>query len=183
MRACLDACVLYPTILREILLGFATKGLFEPIFSDRILEEWTRATVKIGPEAQAQARTEALLVRASFPKAMVREQLQIEAQLSLPDENDLHVLAVAIAGHADCIVTFNAQDFPRPVLAEHGLDRRDPDGFLWDLTSRHPAVGREVIHGVVATAERMAGTPIGAKKLLKKAQLNRLAKMIADPGL
>lgn len=181
MRACLDACVLYPTVLREILLGFAAKGLFEPVFSDRILEEWTRATAKIGPEAQAQARIERLLVQANFPKAIIREQPQIEAGLTLPDANDLHVLAVAIAAHADCIVTFNAQDFPRPVLAEHGIDRRDPDGFLWDLTSRHPNKGRAVIADVLATAERMAGQPIGARKLLKKAQLNRLAKLIADP--
>jgi predicted nucleic acid-binding protein len=181
MRACLDACVIYPTILREILLGFAAKGLFEPVFSERILEEWTRATAKIGPEAQAQARVEAVLVRANFPKAMVREQPRIEARLALPDANDLHVLAVAIAAHADCIVTFNAQDFPRAVLAEHGIDRRDPDGFLWELTCRHPDEARAVIADVLATAERMSGQAIGAKKLLKKAQLNRLAKLVADP--
>ncbi len=45
----------------------------------------------------------------------------------------VHVLAIAIAGHADCIVTFNAKDFPRHLLAEEGLERRDPDGLLWQL--------------------------------------------------
>ncbi len=181
MRAALDACVIYPTVLREILMGFAAKGLFEPILSERILGEWTRATAKIGPEAQAQSQIEAALLRLAHPRAMVRAQPEIEARLNLPDPNDTHVLAVAIAGHADCIVTFNAQDFPRGVLADHGIERRDPDGFLWDLTSRYPVAGRAVIMDVLATAERLSGQVIGVKKLLKKAQLNRLAKMQADP--
>ncbi len=111
-KAVLDACVLYPTVLREILQGAAAAGLFQPVFSDRILREWTRAAAKLGPEAQAQAEAEAQLLRAAFPKAVIREQPTIEARLLLPDPNDVHVLAVAIAAGADSIVTFNAQDFP-----------------------------------------------------------------------
>ena len=61
MKAVLDACVLYPTVLREILLGVAARGLYEPLWSDRILREWTRATAKLGPEAVAIAEGEALL--------------------------------------------------------------------------------------------------------------------------
>ena len=60
MKAVLDACVLYPTVLREILLGVAARGLYEPLWSDRILREWTRATAKLGPLAQAQAEAEGL---------------------------------------------------------------------------------------------------------------------------
>lgn len=181
MRAVLDACVIYPSILRDILIGFAAKGLFEPVLSDRIVEEWTRSTAKIGPEAQALAKTEAMLLRANFPNAFHRVQPQDEAGLSLPDPNDVHVLAVAIASHADCIVTFNAQDFPRPILAEHDLDRRDPDGFLWEIASHHPSEAKAVTEAVLAKAEKMAGETIGIRRLLKKVQLNRLAKFLADP--
>ena len=39
MKAVLDACVLYPTILREILQAAAEAGLYQPVFSDRILRE------------------------------------------------------------------------------------------------------------------------------------------------
>lgn len=181
MKAVLDACVLYPTVLREILQGVATKGLYEPLWSDRILREWTRATLKISPEAQAQAEVEAALFRAAFPRGWVREQPDIEKRLLLPDPNDVHVLAVAIAGHADCIVTFNAQDFPRHVLAEEGIERRDPDSLLWQLWSSHPQAVTEVITAVHATAERMLGAEIPLKKLLKRAQLPRLAKaMLAE---
>ncbi len=176
MKAVLDACVLYPTVLREILTGVAALGLYEALWSDRILREWTRATAKLGPAAQAQAEVEAALFRAAFPRGQVREQPGIESRLLLPDPNDVHVLAVAIAGHADCIVTFNAQDFPRHVLAEDGIDRRDPDGLLWELWSFHPAQVTDVVIRVHGVAERMAGSAIPLRSLLKRAKLPRLAK-------
>lgn len=178
MKAVLDACVLYPTVLREILMGCAAAGLYTPLFSDRILREWTRATAKLGPAAQVIAEGEAVSLRASFPTAIVREHANIEARLSLPDPNDVHVLAVAIAGHADCIVTFNAQDFPRHLLSEEGLERRDPDGFLWELWSRHPQDVGRVVAAVHATACRLSGEEFTLKSLLKRAKLNRLAKAL-----
>ena len=176
MKAVLDACVLYPTVLREILLGVARLGLYEPLWSDRILREWVRATAKLGPVAQAQAEGQAALLRANFPRGFVRENRDIEARLLLPDPNDLHVLAVAIAGHADCIVTFNAVDFPRHVLAADGIDRRDPDGLLWQIWSHHPGQVEGVVRDVHATAEQMAETSIALKSLMKRAQLPKLAK-------
>lgn len=178
MRAALDACVLFPTVMREILLGVAQAGVYEPLFSERILQEWVRATAKLGPLAQMQAEGDALLTRTQFPRAMVREQPGLQARLMLPDPDDLHVLAIAIAGHADCIVTFNAQDFPRHILAAEGLERRDPDGFLWQLWSDEPEAVAGVVARVHATAERMAGQPIALKSLLKRAQLPKLAKAL-----
>ena len=178
MKAVLDACVLYPTVLREILLGVAVQGLYEPLWSDRILGEWVRATAKLGAVAQAQATGEAVMLRARFPRGFVRENRDIDARVVLPDPNDLHVLACAIAGHADCIVTFNAVDFPRHVLAAEGIERRDPDGLLWQLWSHHPAQVEQVVHGVHEIAERMAGADIPLKSLMKRAQLPKLAKGI-----
>ena len=68
MKAVLDACVLFPTVLREILVGVAKSGLYTALWSDRILEEWARATRKIGPAAEALARGEVALLKATFPK-------------------------------------------------------------------------------------------------------------------
>ena len=178
MKAVLDACVIFPTVLREILLGVAVAGLYQPLWSERILGEWVRATAKLGPLARVQAEGDAALLRAAFPRGLVRAQPDIEARLLLPDINDVHVLAVAIAGHADCIVTFNNRDFPRHLLAEEGIARRDPDGFLWQLWSHHPAAVTEVVMAVHATAERLAGAAIPLKALLKRAQLPKLGKAV-----
>jgi len=181
-KAVLDACVLYPTILRELLQGAAAAGLFQPVFSDRILREWTRAAVKLGPLAQAQAEAEAALLRAAFPRGLIRERTDIEARLLLPDPNDVHVLATAIASSADAIVTFNAADFPGHVLAEEGLTRRDPDGFLWELHSLAPDVMAGVAEAVRAKAEQISGQPFAMKTLLKRVRLFRLAKSLqAEP--
>ena len=56
MRAVLDTCVLWPTVMREMLLGVAATGAFEPLWSERIFEQWARASEKYGAEAVAQAR-------------------------------------------------------------------------------------------------------------------------------
>ncbi|MES2539725.1 MAG: PIN domain-containing protein [Pseudomonadota bacterium] len=175
-KAVLDACVLYPTILREILQGAAEAGLYQPVFSERILREWVLATAKLGPAAPAIAEGEAALLRATFPRAVTREHPEIDARLLLPDPNDRHVLATAIASGADAIVTFNAQDFPGHVLAAEGITRRDPDGFLWELQSRYPEVIGGIVEAVRAKAEAISGRPQPLKPLLKRARLFRLGK-------
>jgi predicted nucleic acid-binding protein len=178
MKAVLDACVLYPTILREILQGAGEAGLYHPVFSDRILREWVLATAKLGPEAPAIAEGEAVALRVAFPRAVVRYHPEIEARLHLPDPADKHVLATAIASGADAIVTFNAQDFPGHVLAAEGIKRRDPDGFLWELQSRHPETMARIVDGVRAKAEAISGQAQPLKPLLKRARLYRLAKAL-----
>ena len=182
MNAGLDACVILPPVRREILSGVARAGLYEPLWSDRILREWVLALRKFGPEAVVQAEGQAALLRADFPRALIAERPMIEARLLLPDRNDLHVLAVAITGHADHIVTFNARDFPRHVLAEEGIGRRDPDSLLWELWSHHPGEVAGVVSEVHATAERLAGQVLPLKALLKRAQLPKLAKALVAQG-
>jgi predicted nucleic acid-binding protein len=178
MKALLDACVLYPTVLREILIGAARAGLYQPLWSDRILEEWARATVKLGPGAEAVARGEVAVLRAEIPGASVTPKAGLEARLHLPDLADIHVLAAAIAGGADVIVTFNAKDFPRHVLTEEGLRRMDPDEFLRTLHETYPDAVAAVVETVRAKAEALSGEPQPLRALLKRAQLPRLGKRL-----
>lgn len=182
MRALLDANVLYPTVLREILVGAARAGLYRPLWSDRILEEWARATVKLGPGAEVIARGEVAALRMAFPGAAVALPEALVARLWLPDPNDIHVLAAAIAGHADLIVTYNAADFPRHTLAEEGLDRQDPDQFLLALHDKAPAAVGAVCETVRAEAERLSGQPQPMRSLLKRARLPRLGKRLGGQG-
>lgn len=179
MKAVLDACVLYPTVLREVLLSVARAGLYTPQWSARILEEWARAAARSGPVAEAEARGAAALMGAAFPRALLPPQPGIEARLVLPDPADEHVLAVAIGGGADAIVTFNRADFPQGVLAGEGIVRRDPDGFLWELWSHHPETVAAAVEVVRAEAERLSGRPQPVRALMKRAGLPRLGKALA----
>ncbi|EPX80432.1 RSP_2648 family PIN domain-containing protein [Salipiger mucosus] len=180
MKVLLDTNVIYPTVMREVLLGVAATGAFTPLWSGRILEEWARAARKLGPDGEAQARAEIAQVRAAWPAAEVAWAPSLESRLWLPDPADLHVLAAAIAGSADVIVTVNAKDFPRNILADEGLSRADPDGFLLGIWQAQPGMVAEVCARVRAEAERLSGEPWPMRKLLKKARLPRLGKALSD---
>jgi len=178
VKVTLDACVLYPTVLREVLLGCAQQGLFTPLWSPRILEEWARATIKLGPGAETVARGEIAALSARWPEASVLPRDGDLRRLHLPDKDDVHVLASAIAGSADAIVTFNARDFPRQLLADEGLLRIDPDRFLLDLFAAAPDLVRGATGAVHAKAERLAGETFDLRALLKRATLPRLGKAL-----
>ena len=179
MRVLIDACVLYPTVMREVVLGVAAKGLFDPRWSPRILEEWARAARKIGPQGETIARGEIAAITARFPRAQVQIPQGVEARLWLPDPNDIHVLAAAVGCSADAIMTVNAKDFPRNELADEGLQRVDPDGFLVDLAIQNPDAVQSVGEAVVTEAHRLSGEPWEMRKLMRKARLPRLGKLLA----
>jgi predicted nucleic acid-binding protein len=180
VKVVLDACVLYPNALRRILLGVAQEGVFEPLWSDRILEEWARATRKLGPAAEVEARAAIAMIKQDFPRAMVRDASAAEARLHLPDANDVHVFATAIVGGADAILTFNAMDFPRHVLAAEGITRRDPDGFLWELWSHDAGpVSRAVMRAKGMAEAATEGPEKTLRGFLKRAGLPRLGKAMA----
>lgn len=178
MRLCLDACVLYPTVLREILLGVAGQGLFTPIWSARICEEWRRAAERLSPGDGVIAEGEIVALNARWPQASIPADPGLEARLWLPDPGDIHVLATAISGQASGIITLNLRDFPARELAPHGQVARHPDAFLYDLWLDRPEPVATVVAQVHANAQSMAGVPLDLRKLLKRARLPRLGKAL-----
>ncbi|MEM6825086.1 MAG: PIN domain-containing protein [Pseudomonadota bacterium] len=179
MRLLIDACALYPTILRQVLLGVAATGEFTPLWSARILEEWARAAAKIGQEDMA--RGEIAAVQALWPEAEVAVSAETEARLWLPDPGDIHVLAAAIDGGAAALLTLNLKDFPTRILSAEGIVRRDPDGLLAEAFAARPEDVGSVIADVLkdAWAAGVAGT---RRDVLKRARLPRLAKALDQRG-
>ncbi|SLN12873.1 RSP_2648 family PIN domain-containing protein [Ruegeria meonggei] len=179
MKAVLDTCVIYPTVMREMLLSAARLGHFTPLWSARILEEWARAARKLGPEGEVQARAEIALAQANWPMAERPAAPGEERRLWLPDSADIHVLATAVTASADVIVTVNAKDFPRNILSEEGLERRDPDGLLHSFWQADPDGITQTATRVLAEANRLSGTQWTLRALMKKARLPRLGKALA----
>jgi len=178
MRVMLDACVLYPTVMREVLLGCAAAGLYEPRWSARILEEWARAAAKLGAADEARTRGEIALLAARFPRAEVRYDPGREARYWLPDPADVHVLAAAVAGSCDAIMTMNTKDFPKSVLDDEALLRKDPDTFLRDLIDVAPDEVAGVAATVLAEANRLSERDWTIRALMKKARLPRFGKAL-----
>ena len=177
MRVLLDACILYPTVLREILLGVAARGGFAPLYAPRILEEWARAAARAGPQVEQQARVEIALLRAQFPKGEVTPDLQIEQTLSLPDLDDIHVLAAAIKAEAEVLLTANLRDFPGRTLSRHGIRAQAPDALLLQLLEEGVPVA-DVVGEVQARTQHISGREQPLRPLLKRAGLPRLGKRL-----
>jgi predicted nucleic acid-binding protein len=129
--AVLDACVLYPAPLRDLLLSLASEGVFGARWTLEIQDEWIRNLTanRADVKPEALARTVELMNNAIEDCLIENYQFMIDA-LTLPDVNDRHVLAAAIVGHADAIVTFNLKDFPEAAASSHGIEILHPDDFV-----------------------------------------------------
>ena len=180
MRAFLDACVLYPSVLREILMEVAARGGFVPLWSDRVLAEWMHAAARLGPEGAMIAAAEIARLRAAFPDALCPADTAAEALLDLPDAADKHVVASAQAGGAACIITLNLRDFPTRALFATGLRAQSPDDFLMALWLADPAPVEAAVDQVQRATEAHSRRPQPLRALLKRASLPRLGKALGS---
>jgi PIN domain len=164
--ALLDACVLVPNALCDTLLRFAEAGFYRPLWSQQILDEVFSAVCRIHPEidpARVQHRLDSM--SQAFSGANVVGWEAVAAGQDLPDANDRHVLAAAIAGGGQSLVTFNLQDFPEAALGPVGVEARHPDEFLLDQLDLFPSVALDVL---VSQAADMSKPPSDLAGLLNR---------------
>jgi CO dehydrogenase/acetyl-CoA synthase alpha subunit len=184
--AVLDACVLYSIATTDALLSLATAGLYAAKWTTRIEDEWIRALENSRPDLAGRLDVRRDCMRAAVPDwEVVPEQWQrLDLAVELPDPDDLHVLAAAIAGHADCIVTDNLRDFPAEILQHFEIEAIDPDTFIihqWDLQPvavisafkrmRTRRKKPKSTPDEFATALERAGLPATADRLREAAEL------------
>lgn len=129
-RVVLDACVLVPYQLADLLLRLADAELFEPLWSEDILAEVERTIIRLGvPLEKAQRRVQQM--RTAFPHAVVTDYQDMIATMRT-DPKDRHVAAAAVRGAAALIVTANIRDFPAEALQPYDVEAIHPDDFLQD---------------------------------------------------
>ncbi|MBV8883523.1 MAG: PIN domain-containing protein [Chroococcidiopsidaceae cyanobacterium CP_BM_RX_35] len=139
--ALLDANVLYPAPMRDLFLPLAVTDLFRAKWSADIHREWIEALLQREPhrERLKLERTRDLMDQATRD-SLVTGYESIIPSLSLPDPDDRHVLAAAIVGHCDVIVTQNLRDFSTEELAPYSIETQHPDEFLHNLLSLAPGI-------------------------------------------
>jgi len=137
----LDANVLYPAPMRDLLLQLAVTDIFRARWTADIHREWIDALLLNQPHRDQAAleRTRDKMDSATRD-CLVTGYKSLIPSLQLPDPNDRHVLAAAIVGRCDAIVTQNLRDFPDEALAPHGIEAVHPDAFLHVQVGLEPAI-------------------------------------------
>ncbi len=139
IAAFLDANVLYSATLRSVLLELARSKAFRIFWSEDVHREWMQALKRQHPQIPASriARMRELM-EAYVADATITGYEPLIESLTLPDPNDRHVLAAAIQGGANVIVTANERDFPAGVLAPYKIAVITPDRLILRLLEADP---------------------------------------------
>jgi len=129
--AVLDACVLYPAPIRDLLLSLADADLYHAKWTRQIQDEWVSNLLTNRPDlSREQLEKTCGDMATAMPDCMVDGYDFIVSKLTLPDPEDRHVLAAAIKCNADAIVTLNMRDFPQATLDQYGIEAQHPDDFV-----------------------------------------------------
>ena len=179
--ALLDANVLYSVAISDALMEVAATGIYAAKWSNAIDEEWVRNLAKNKNRAEADFHTRRESMHDACPDWEVPEEgwKLIEPCLTLPDVNDRHVLAAAVAGHADSIVTINIKHFPASVLEPLGITALHPDEFLLQQLELEPLVVLPAFKVMRARLKNPAFTP---EKFVDAMERNGLIQTAAFLG-
>lgn len=173
-----DANVLYPAPMRDALMQLAVTDLFKAKWTADIHREWIDALLRNEPhrERAALERTRDLMDRATRD-CLVNGYEALVPALRLPDPDDRHVLAAAIVGRCDAIVTQNLKDFPPKTLAPFGIEAQHPDDFFRNQLSLAPGLVCSALRKVRA---RLRNPPKSVEEYLSILTQQGLVATVAD---
>lgn len=136
-KVLLDANVLYPPYLRDLLLHRAEQRFYEVRWTDQILQEVSRNIKKRQPE-DVHDKVDRMTARLNeaFEEASITGYEDLIPMMQ-NHPKDRHVLAAAVKDNVDMIVTNNVRDFPREACDKYEIEVVSPDEFLlcqWSLS-------------------------------------------------
>lgn len=179
--ALLDANVLYPAPLRDYLLHLANLNLYKPKWSSEIQEEWIRNLLlnrkDLNNEALDKTR---LAMDNAFPDANVEKYNKIISGIKLPDDGDRHIVAAAIKGRADVIVTFNLKDFPKSEMSTYDLEVQSPDEFISNLINLDTKKCMKALENQVKSLKNPPKTKEDVLETLKRCSLIKSVNLLKN---
>jgi hypothetical protein len=177
ITALLDANVLYPAPLRDYLLHLASLGVYMPLWTAAIQEEWIRNLLKARsdiPRAALNATQRAM--DKAFPASNITDYESLIKTISLPDPDDRHVLAAAIKGEASVIVTANIKDFPTGTLIPYSIRAEHPDMFVSACIDRDRQKANKALENQIKSLKRPS---LSREKVLDNLERIGLTKSVA----
>ncbi|MCW0938716.1 MULTISPECIES: PIN domain-containing protein [Erwiniaceae] len=174
----LDACVLYPSFLRDLLIRLGLTGLYQPKWSATIEDEWQRNLLAnrtdLTPE---QIQHTAALMNKAVPDAMITGFEPLIDSVDLPDVDDRHVVAASVRSNSEIIVTFNLKDFPAPALNAFGIEALHPDDFVMDLFDLNRAL---VLSAVTTQRSNLRRPPMSVDEYLEALLRQGMAQTVKE---
>jgi hypothetical protein len=173
-----DACVLYPAPLRDFLIELAAARLFRARWTEAIHEEWISNLLTVRPDLSCERLHRTMeLMNQAIPDCLVYGYEYLIPAITLPDPDDRHVVAAAIHGGADAIVTFNLKDFPNSSLSQYELEAIHPDEFI---AAQNDLDESKIVIAAQSCRERLINPPIPASEYLEILRRQGLPKTVAS---
>jgi predicted nucleic acid-binding protein len=168
---------MYPAPLRSYLMHLTLTGLFRARWTEQIHDEWIRNLLLNNPEMDPKKldRTRQLM-NAHVPDCLIEGYEPLIDGINLPDKDDRHVVAAAVKGQAEGIITFNLKDFPDDKLAPFDLSAIHPDNFLSDMFELDPSAA---ILAAQRQRRSLKNPPMTASEYLDCLQRQKLPTLVS----
>jgi predicted nucleic acid-binding protein len=173
--AFLDANILYSMTHTDLILETARTGVFRALWSEDVHREWTTKLVEAGRDPQ-KIEQRRMAMDAAIQDALVTGYEPHTSSIVLPDPDDRHVLAAAIVGCANVIVTRNLKDFPEDAVAPYGIEVQHPDTFLIHQRGLNEQLFLQCVRRVRRRMRKPELTPDEYLEKLRRAELVVLAE-------
>jgi predicted nucleic acid-binding protein len=174
-----DACVLYPSTTRDLLIRLAQAGLVQARWTESILDETFRAVRRTRPDiTELQVRRTRTLMIAAVRDCLVVGHKALIDSLSLPDPDDRHVLAAAIRSRAQVIVTDNIKDFPAEATEPWDVEARTADQFVVDQIHLDEAIVYGEIQRIADSWRNPSGTVVDVLHRLEQSGLHQAVALL-----
>jgi predicted nucleic acid-binding protein len=147
----IDSNVLHQEFLRDLILRLSTKDTFIVRWSDDVLRE-LRASLQKVPLTDDKIENLIELLQSAFPDAAVTEYVTFIDGILVKDLNDRHIVAAAMRGGCEVIVTNNVKDFAG--VEAYNIDAQHPDVFLFHHYALEPTKTIQAIHEHIASMKR-----------------------------
>jgi predicted nucleic acid-binding protein len=158
-------------------MHLATSGLFRAKWTEEIQTEWIRNLLLNRPDlSEEQLHRTRDLMNEAVPDCLVTGYGNLVGAVTLPDPGDRHVLAAAIRGRADVIVTMNLRDFPKSELEPYGIDAQHPDQFIVHLLDLQP---ERVYEAAKQQRANLRNPPKSPTELLEAYERQGLAQTVS----
>ncbi len=168
----LDANVLYGNFLRNLLLSLFASQMYEAKWTEQITKEWVGHLLKNRETVTESANQRTVtLMNAIRPDPLVTNYEKYIGDITIPDVDDRHVVAAAIACSAQKIVTWNLADFPNKILKVFGVHAESPDKFIFDLISESPD---DVVRIFREMRLKLKAPPVNVEEFFRKLNKERL---------